>query len=313
MAAKKLLAAAVACCSLEPGAYLPSTALICCSRMQSLSESSDATVKRVRECSEVFPGVVTLRSGHGPEAEGDGQDSPACVCSAEIRAQGPQSGLTSRVGRGIGQLNLVDQVCTASSVDHLPRILEIAAKGRRFTDFSHTARNCNHLHQPACFDERDKCKDCHQGAGYVDVQTLLRVVHHWPWRRRGCLRRRVRRADGAKLRRRRRVAAAAAAVRLWRRRRVDARTRCRQLCQHNPRETPSRLVLDLDALPRGPTAEQREASPYHAAFPVTAAHGSVRRGVIHTVDGYIFTAMASVVAARRVLGGEARLGFQTPA
>lgn len=70
---------------------------------------------------------------------------------------------------------------------------------------------------------------------------------------------------------------------------------------------------DLDAVPEGPTEEQREASPYHAAVVVTAADGTVRRAVLHTVNGYTFTPIASVEAARRVLAGEARLGFQTPA
>jgi short subunit dehydrogenase-like uncharacterized protein len=70
---------------------------------------------------------------------------------------------------------------------------------------------------------------------------------------------------------------------------------------------------DLDALPEGPTAEQREASPYHAAVTVTAVDGTVRRAVLHTVNGYTFTPAASVEAARRVLAGEARPGFQTPA
>jgi short subunit dehydrogenase-like uncharacterized protein len=34
---------------------------------------------------------------------------------------------------------------------------------------------------------------------------------------------------------------------------------------------------------------------------------------LHTVNGYDFTPMASVEAARRALKGEARGGFQTPA
>ena len=70
---------------------------------------------------------------------------------------------------------------------------------------------------------------------------------------------------------------------------------------------------DLDALPEGPTVEQRKAGPYHAAVAVTAADGTVRRAVLHTVNGYTFTPVASVAAARRVLAGEARPGFQTPA
>ncbi|KAK8097753.1 uncharacterized protein PG998_013239 [Apiospora kogelbergensis] len=63
----------------------------------------------------------------------------------------------------------------------------------------------------------------------------------------------------------------------------------------------------------GPTAEEREASPYHAAVTVTDADGGIGRAVLHTVNGYTFTAMASVEAARRVLAGEVKAGFQTPA
>jgi short subunit dehydrogenase-like uncharacterized protein len=69
---------------------------------------------------------------------------------------------------------------------------------------------------------------------------------------------------------------------------------------------------DLDLLPDGPKAEEREDNPYHAAVKVVDEDGSVKRAVLHTVNGYTFTHMASVEAARRVLLGEARKGFQTP-
>ena len=70
---------------------------------------------------------------------------------------------------------------------------------------------------------------------------------------------------------------------------------------------------DLDDLPEGPAPEEREASPYHAAVTVTAADGSVSRAVLHTVNGYTFTPIAAVEAAKRVLAGEVRPGFHTPA
>ncbi|KAK7430949.1 hypothetical protein QQZ08_002478 [Neonectria magnoliae] len=70
---------------------------------------------------------------------------------------------------------------------------------------------------------------------------------------------------------------------------------------------------DIAEMPDGPTAEQREASPYHAAVIVTESNGTVRRAVLHTVNGYTFTGLASVEAAKRVLGGHFRAGFQTPA
>ncbi len=70
---------------------------------------------------------------------------------------------------------------------------------------------------------------------------------------------------------------------------------------------------DLKALPAGPDAQQRSASRYQAAVVVTGADGTVVRSVLDTVNGYSFTALAAAEAARRVLDGEARPGFQTPA
>ncbi|WP_070155242.1 saccharopine dehydrogenase family protein [Sphingobium phenoxybenzoativorans] len=70
---------------------------------------------------------------------------------------------------------------------------------------------------------------------------------------------------------------------------------------------------DAKDLPDGPSLEEREASRYHAAVEVTAANGTVVHSVLDTVNGYTFTAMAAAEAARRVLAGEVRPGFQTPA
>jgi short subunit dehydrogenase-like uncharacterized protein len=70
---------------------------------------------------------------------------------------------------------------------------------------------------------------------------------------------------------------------------------------------------DLAAMPDGPTPDQREANRYHAAVEVTGEEGSVVRSVLDTVNGYTFTTIAAAEAARRVLNGEARPGFQTPA
>lgn len=69
---------------------------------------------------------------------------------------------------------------------------------------------------------------------------------------------------------------------------------------------------NLDALPEGPTAYERESNPYHIAATVTSSDGSTTRAVLHTVNGYTFTPLASVEAARRVLMGETEAGFQTP-
>lgn len=69
---------------------------------------------------------------------------------------------------------------------------------------------------------------------------------------------------------------------------------------------------DLAAMPDGPTLDQREANRYHAAVEVTGEDGRVVRLVLETVNGYTFTTIAAAEAARRVLNGEVRPGFQTP-
>jgi short subunit dehydrogenase-like uncharacterized protein len=70
---------------------------------------------------------------------------------------------------------------------------------------------------------------------------------------------------------------------------------------------------DLAAMPDGPTPEQRAANRYHAAVEVTGEDGAVVRSILDTVNGYTFTTLAAAEAARRVIGGEFRPGFQTPA
>jgi short subunit dehydrogenase-like uncharacterized protein len=70
---------------------------------------------------------------------------------------------------------------------------------------------------------------------------------------------------------------------------------------------------DLAALPDGPTAEQRDANRYQASVVVTGADGAIARALLDTVNGYSFTPMAAAQAARRMLAGEVRPGFQVPA
>jgi short subunit dehydrogenase-like uncharacterized protein len=70
---------------------------------------------------------------------------------------------------------------------------------------------------------------------------------------------------------------------------------------------------DLAAMPDGPTLEEREANRYHAAVEVTGEDGTVVRSILDAVNGYTFTTLAAAEAARRVVSGEARPGFQTPA
>ncbi|PVH84481.1 NAD(P)-binding protein [Cadophora sp. DSE1049] len=70
---------------------------------------------------------------------------------------------------------------------------------------------------------------------------------------------------------------------------------------------------ELALLPDGPTLEERERNPYQVSIIATTEDGIIQRAVLHTVNGYTFTTCASVEAARRIMDGETRGGFQTPA
>jgi short subunit dehydrogenase-like uncharacterized protein len=70
---------------------------------------------------------------------------------------------------------------------------------------------------------------------------------------------------------------------------------------------------DLATLPDGPSEAHLLANRYQAAVEVAGEDGVVARAILDTVNGYTFTALAAAEAARRVLSGEFRPGFQTPA
>ena len=70
---------------------------------------------------------------------------------------------------------------------------------------------------------------------------------------------------------------------------------------------------DLSQLPDGPSIQERDGHRARAVAEVVGADGMVVRSVIETVNGYSYTPLAAVEAARRVLGGERRPGFETPA
>jgi short subunit dehydrogenase-like uncharacterized protein len=70
---------------------------------------------------------------------------------------------------------------------------------------------------------------------------------------------------------------------------------------------------DVSALPDGPTEDERRTNRYQAAVIVQDDYGAIVRSVLDTVNGYTFTPLAAVQAARRVLSGEHRPGFHTPA
>lgn len=69
---------------------------------------------------------------------------------------------------------------------------------------------------------------------------------------------------------------------------------------------------NLDLLPTGPTAEQREANPFHVAIEVVDSNGMSHRTLLHTVNGYTFTSQGSIEAVKLVLEGRSIGGFQTP-
>lgn len=76
-----------------------------------------------------------------------------------------------------------------------------------------------------------------------------------------------------------------------------------------------------DAFPDGnlakllddPTAAQRKQNRYQVSIEVLSIGEKAARAVLDTVNGYTFTPMAAARAAQRVLAGEERPGFQTPA
>ena len=67
------------------------------------------------------------------------------------------------------------------------------------------------------------------------------------------------------------------------------------------------------SLPDGPSSEERQANPYHAAVRVTGTNDIVRLAPLRTVNGYTYTPVAAVGAAKRALAGQFQTGFATPA
>ena len=70
---------------------------------------------------------------------------------------------------------------------------------------------------------------------------------------------------------------------------------------------------DISTLPEGPDVHQRENHRARAVAEVTGADGAVARSIIETVNGYTYTPLAAVEAARRVLASKRQPGFETPA
>lgn len=72
-------------------------------------------------------------------------------------------------------------------------------------------------------------------------------------------------------------------------------------------------VGDLSTLPDGPSSQERDRERARAVVEVTDSDGNLARSVIETVNGYSYTPLVAVEAARRMLAGEKRPGFDTPA
>ncbi|MEO5955111.1 MAG: saccharopine dehydrogenase NADP-binding domain-containing protein [Nitrospiraceae bacterium] len=72
-------------------------------------------------------------------------------------------------------------------------------------------------------------------------------------------------------------------------------------------------VGELSELPDGPIQAERDGQRARAVAEVIGADGTVVRAVIETINGYSYTPLAAVEATLRVLGGDHRPGFETPA
>ena len=70
---------------------------------------------------------------------------------------------------------------------------------------------------------------------------------------------------------------------------------------------------DLSALPDGPSEAEKTANRAMVVADVLGEDGSFASSMIDTVNGYTYTPLAAIEAARRVLAGEFRRGFTTPA
>jgi len=70
---------------------------------------------------------------------------------------------------------------------------------------------------------------------------------------------------------------------------------------------------DVATMPDGPSIEERASHGASVVAEVTGIDGAVFRARIDTVNGYSYTPLAAIEAARRVLDGAQRPGFETPA
>lgn len=69
----------------------------------------------------------------------------------------------------------------------------------------------------------------------------------------------------------------------------------------------------IDPHAAGPTERQREVGRSFVAVTAQSTYGTIARSVIETSSGYAYTALAGIEVARRVLSGDFKVGFQSPA
>ncbi|MCX2479426.1 saccharopine dehydrogenase NADP-binding domain-containing protein [Pedobacter sp. MC2016-15] len=71
--------------------------------------------------------------------------------------------------------------------------------------------------------------------------------------------------------------------------------------------------LDMDNLPDGPTEEERAEGRTKLSAEVTDADGKVVRSIVDAPSGYTLTPLSVVAVASRILNGEFKPGYQSPA
>ncbi len=73
-----------------------------------------------------------------------------------------------------------------------------------------------------------------------------------------------------------------------------------------------RLQARIDAMPAGPTKEQRDAASLHVVAEVSDADDTVVRARLAGPSGYAFTVLSALLITEKVVAGEVKPGFQTP-
>jgi short subunit dehydrogenase-like uncharacterized protein len=68
----------------------------------------------------------------------------------------------------------------------------------------------------------------------------------------------------------------------------------------------------IDLFPEGPSPEQNKNGFSLLIAEVENAQGDVARAKLRTPESYWFTAVTSIAIVERILGGDFKVGFQTP-